>query len=135
MTIINSIKSHAKWSLCVFIVLLIVINYFSFVAILNNILTVYVENILISIGYKLPINNFFNFIFNLVIPSIPVIGFAIDIRRGNLFNKLNNIHREITNIQMILYLILLPSLLFIQNYFYTNLINIQNINKLQKNGR
>ena len=127
--------AYIKWILCVIIILLAIINYFAFIEILDKTLITYIENILISLGYLLPIRKILSFLFNLVIPGIPVIGFVVDIGKRDFSNKLKKIYSRITNAQLILLSILMPFLLYLQNHFYINLMNLQNIDTGKKYGK
>ena len=111
-----------KWLLLILVTLLIFVNYFAFTELL---LRGFAElnNIMNSHGYYFDITKPLTFIFNLIIPSLGVIGYVVTLSGKNVVNGLKGFYEVITMEQLIVLTLLLPVLLFVQNKFYGKIIN------------
>lgn len=116
------IQKWLKWSLLIFVTLLIFVNYFAFTELLLRGFTE-LNNVINEHGYYFDITKPLTFIFNLIIPSLGVIGYVVTLNGKNVINGLRSLYEVITMEQLIVLGILLPALLFVQNKFYGKIIN------------
>src|SRR3989344_2807493 len=115
-------KALLKWSLMVFVLLFILLNYFGAIQIAGVFLKM-LDIFLKNHGYYLEISSPFFFIFKLVIPSVALVGYVVNLNNKNISSSLQGIYDIISISQLLLLLILLPILLFIQNGFLKGLMN------------
>jgi len=111
-----------KWFLLIFVALFIFVNYFAFTELLFRGFAE-LNNIMNSYGYYFDITKPLTFIFNLIIPSLGVIGYVVTLSGKNVINGLKNLYEVITLEQLIFLAFFLPVLLFFQNKFYGKIIN------------
>jgi len=115
----SSILEKMKWVLTVWVLLLMIINYYALKDVLDNTLFICIDNFAKSTGYNFSLKEPISEIFKLA-PSIPIIGFVISISNKNLNLKVKKFYNRINIIHLLLYSFLLPILLYIQNLFYGN---------------
>jgi len=114
-------KKWFKWVLLLFVVLLVILNYYGFTQTINECLQ-HMNNMLKDYGYYLDVAEPISFLLK-ILPGIGVVGYVITLNNKNVINAMQNLYNVTTITQLICLSLLLPILLFCQNKFYGKLSN------------
>jgi len=111
-----------KWALLVFVLFLILINYFAFIEILQHGCSV-LDDVMNSYGYHFGVTAPFIFIFKFFIPSLGVISYVSTLDNKNFIAFFKKLYETVTIGQLAILAVVLPCLLFAQNRFFGKITN------------
>jgi len=115
-------KINIKWGLLFLVLVLVVINYFAFLQVLEYFLEK-LDGALSNIGYFFSVKEPLIFLFSHVVPFIVLAGFIVTMSSDNYIDRLKKLYNVVTVPELIILVVLLPILLVVQNNFFSNLIH------------
>jgi|SRR3989344_5003676 len=118
---LESTKKWLKWFLLLFVIFMVVLNYYGFTQVIDEVLQ-NLNNMLEGYGYYLDMVKPVSFFFK-ILPGIGVIGYVITLTNKNVINAMQNLYNVVTIAQLALLALLLPILLFYQNKIYGKISN------------
>ncbi len=103
-----------------------IVNYYAFLESLNVVFFIPLDNLVKTLGYNFSIKEPIIKITKNLIPSFLVVEYALHLNNKNLKEKIKRFYNKITNLQLILLSLLLPSLLYLQNNVFGHIKEINN---------
>lgn len=122
LSVFNIGKRYLKWALLIICLILLVVNYYALVQILETCLVSRLDAFLEARHYYFSLNDPINFILEIAIPASPVIKYVIHLKEKDAGEALKMFYNRITIFQLFILSLLLPMLLYVQNVFYGNLL-------------
>lgn len=113
-----------KWALLVVVLLLVVVNYFAFLEVLVKIGNFAQEYAQVH-GYHFNIITPLSFFFKWLIPGIGLVGYVTTLKSGGVSNALSALNQNVTVLQLLVLLLILPILLYVQNKFFAKILLLE----------
>ena len=118
---VEKFKKSLKWILLVLVAFLVVVAYLNLYDLIDQGILTPVDAYLNSLGYNFSIKSPFKLVWNLLLPIAGVVNFVININNENFKAKALEIYDATTIHQLLILMVLLPSLLYLENKFYGRL--------------
>ena len=115
----NTLRRYVKWGLLVFCFFAIILNYYAFVQMIDALVLNKLDPFMVSRGYYFSLKDPIDLFLDGLVPLTPIIDYAIHVK--DRWKNVQILYEKITIIQLLLYSILLPVLLYSQNLFYKKL--------------
>lgn len=110
-------KRVVKTGLLLICLLFAAVNYYAFIQISKEALGA-TDIYLKSIGYYFGVSTIFNLVMTWMLPPLALLGYVHVSSRKEFFKAINKLYSVVSVPVLLVLLFLLPTLLFIQNWFY-----------------
>ncbi|OGH80892.1 MAG: hypothetical protein A3I29_00630 [Candidatus Magasanikbacteria bacterium RIFCSPLOWO2_02_FULL_44_11] len=117
-------KKATKTTLVLIFMLLVLANYYAFIRMADESLSK-IDSYLYLRGYYFGIVDIFNSVMKLVVPSFVLWGFIKVSGKHEFYTEINRLYSAMTIPLLLIYIALLPILLYLQNWFYGKWIKAQ----------